>query len=172
MSLQGKTQIMIALMNKWRPLVIAWGVAVTVVILGCGDDSGLAQRYKVSGTVKYKGAPVKKGTIAFEPVKPPLPEGRHASGFIENGSYTLTTANEGDGALPGEYNVVISSSNLDVAPLAQKQGGVLHQGDAEHVKAIKGATSPIPMKYARSESSGLKAKVETRATTINFDLTD
>ena len=163
---------MIALMNKWRPLVIAWGVAATVVILGCGDDSGLAQRYKVSGTVKYKGEPVKKGKIAFEPVNPPLPQGRHASGSIENGYYTLTTATDGDGALSGEYNVVISSSDLDAAQLVAKTGGPLHQGEPEHVKAIKAAKSPIPMKYATAGSSGLKAKVETRATTINFELTD
>jgi hypothetical protein len=161
---------MIAAMNRLRPVALGLSTVVTLVILGCGDDTGLAQRYKVSGTVNYKGQPVPKGTIAFEPVNPPLPQGRHASGFIENGSYTLTTASEGDGALPGDYKVVISSSNLDTRELAK--GGLLHQGDPVHTKALKASTSPIPVKYARSESSGLTAKVENRATTINFDLKD
>ncbi|HZW29931.1 MAG TPA: hypothetical protein VFF52_04440 [Isosphaeraceae bacterium] len=165
---------MIAVLNanvsRWRWIALTLGVTVTTVILGCGDDSGLARRYRVTGMVRYKGQPVTKGTIAFEPANPPLPEGRHASGFIENGSYTLTTATEGDGALPGEYNVVISSSSLDTRELAK--GGLLHQGDAAHQKALKADKSPIPIKYARADSSGLKAKVEARPTTINFDLTD
>jgi hypothetical protein len=156
--------------RRWPSIALTFGAAAATVILGCGDDSGLAQRYQVTGTVKYKGQPVTKGTIAFEPVNPPLPQGRHASGFIENGAYSLTTAAEGDGALPGEYNVVISSSSLDTKALAK--GGLLHQGDTEHVKALKADKSPIPIKYARAESSKLKAKVENRATTLDFDLTD
>ena len=163
---------MIALINKWRLLVVTLGVAATVVILGCGDDSGLARRYPVSGTVKYKGEPVKVGQISFEPANPPIPQGRHAEGHIENGSYSLTTANEGHGALPGDYNVLIFSSDLDVSTLIPKQGGPLHQGEPEHTKAIKAAKSPIPTKYAKSESSGLKAKVEAKSNQFNFDLTD
>jgi hypothetical protein len=145
-------------------------VAGATVILGCGDDSGLSRRYKVTGRVTYKGQPVRKGTIAFEPANPPLGAGRHASGFIDNGSYTLTTAIEGDGALPGDYNVMISSSDLDTRELAK--GGLLHQGDAAHQKALKAATSPIPLKYAQSATSGLKAKVEAKPTEISFDLKD
>ena len=58
---------MSALMKTFRMVGIAVGAAAAVVILGCGDDSGLATRYKVSGTVKYKGQPVPKGSIVFEP---------------------------------------------------------------------------------------------------------
>jgi hypothetical protein len=164
---------MIASINKGRPLVITLGVAATVVILGCGDDSGLARRYPVSGTVKYKGEPLKVGQIAFEPASPPMLQGgRHAEGFIENGYYTLTTANEGDGALPGDYNVLIFSSDLNVTTLIPKEGGPLHQGEVSHVKAIKAAKSPIPMKYAKSETSGLKAKVAAKTNRFDFDLAD
>ena len=165
-------RFMSATLNKCGPVAITFGVAAALVVVGCGgDDSGLAKRYKVSGTVKYKGAPVEHGSIAFDPTNPAPPEGRHASGYIENGSYTLTTATEGDGALAGEYKVVISSSTVDMRDLAKKQGGMAHQGDEEFQKIVKNAKSLVPTKYGRAETTTLKAKVES-AQSINFDLED
>jgi hypothetical protein len=163
-----------AVMKKRHLLAIALSISAMIVILGCSsDDSGLARRYSVTGNVTYKGQPVAKGVITFEPANPAPPAGRHASGFIENGYYALSTSGQGaDGALPGEYNVVIASSSLDTAQLSQKTGGLLHQGQPEHVKALKGDKSPIPTKYAASNTSGLKAKVENSSKTINFELTD
>jgi hypothetical protein len=165
---------MSALMKKSKVIGIAVGFAAMAVILGCGDDSGLATRYKVTGTVKHKGQPVPKGTVVFEPVNPGPPQGRVAQGTIENGSYSLTTATPNDGALPGEYKVIIMSSDLDVAALAKEQGhgGMLHQGDASHVKALKAAKNPLPEKYAQSDKTPEKAKVEARSNTIDFDLKD
>jgi hypothetical protein len=172
---QGRTQIMIALMKKFKLVGIAVGLAATAVIVGCGgDDSGLNTRYKVSGTVKYKGQPVPKGNIVFEPTNPPMPQGRVANGTIENGSYNLTTSTPNDGALAGEYKVIIMSSDLDVADVAKKQGhgGLLHQGDETHVAAIKASKNPLPEKYAQSDKTPLKAKVEARSMTIDFPLED
>ena len=163
---------MIAAKNIFRTIAVSLGVAATVVILGCGDNSGLARRYPVTGTVKYKGEPLKVGQIAFEPANPPVGEGRHAEGHIENGNFTLTTANEGDGALPGEYKVLILASTLDVSTLLPKGGGPLHQGDEAHQKAIKAAKSAVPVKYSRSETSGLTAKVEAKSNHFEFNLTD
>jgi hypothetical protein len=162
-----------AVRHKWFPVVMTLGVAAAVVVAGCGgDDSGLDRRYKVTGHVTYKGEPVQKGTIAFEPVNPPLPAGRHASGFIENGSYTLTTAIDGDGALPGDYKVLISSSNINIASIAEKTKAVVHQGGDEFRAMIKNAKSLVPIKYARSETSDLKATVGPRSQEINFTLPD
>ncbi len=160
--------------KKFKWMGIAAGLAATAIILGCGDDSGLPTRYKVSGTVKYKGEPVPKGSIVFEPINPPMPQGRVANGTIENGSYTLTTygSTPGDGALPGEYKVIILTSDLDVAELAKKQGGLLHQGDEAHAKAIKSSKMLVPQKYAQSDKTPLKAKVEPKSQTLDFDLTD
>jgi hypothetical protein len=164
-----------ALMKKSRLIEIAAGIAATVVVLGCGgDDSGLQSRYKVSGTVTYKGQPVPKGSIVFEPTNPPMPAGRVANGSIANGSYSLTTSTPNDGALPGEYKVIILSSSLDVAEVAKAQGhgGLLHQGDESHVKALKGATNPLPQKYAQSDKTPEKRTVKAQSNTIDFDLTD
>jgi major membrane immunogen (membrane-anchored lipoprotein) len=161
-----------ALNKNLHRAAIALGVAASVVVLGCGDDSGLATRYKVSGKVTYKGTPVEQGGITFEPVKPPVPEGRHASGTIKDGHYSLTTAVEGDGALPGDYKVVIISTNVNMAGLAAKTGGLAHQGDADYQKEIKNSKSLVPTKYSKAESSGLTATVKSSANSIDFDLKD
>ncbi len=103
-----------------------------------------------------------------------MPQGRVANGTIENGSYSLTTATPNDGALAGEYKVIIMSSDLDIAEVAKAQGhgGMLHQGDADHVKALKASKNPLPEKYAQSEKTPEKATVKASSNTINFDLTD
>lgn len=159
--------------KKYRAIGLVAGLVGTVVILGCSsDESGLERRYPVSGKVTYQGKPVTKATVVFEPSNPPLPKGRVANGFVEDGTYSMTTASEGDGALPGEYKVVIFASDLDVTGLAKQQGGLLHQGDAEHQKAAKAAKSLIPQKYSKSDTSGLTAKVDPKSNKIDFNLTD
>jgi len=145
-----------------------------VLVVGCStDNSGLARRYSVSGTVKYKGEPVKQGSIVFEPTSG-LAAGRHAQGTIENGAYSLSTSGEGtDGALPGDYKVVIIATSVDMRDLAKKTGGLVHQGDADFGKIVKEAKDLVPKKYTRSDTSGLTAKVEERnGQVINFDLVD
>jgi hypothetical protein len=163
-----------AIKKKWHVVAMAAGAAATLVVVGCsGDDSGLARRYKVTGTVKYKGELVPKATIVFEPANPPIPQGRHANGHVENGSYTLSTAGQDDGALPGEYKVMVMSTTLDVTELGKKHGGLLHQGDAEHQKAAKEAKNPLPAKYAQSANTPLKAKVEANnSNRLDFNLED
>jgi hypothetical protein len=171
--LQGIIPLMKAVLHQKRySFAIAISVPALMLVLGCGgDDSGLARRYKVTGKVTYKGEAVPKGVIAFEPTKPAPPDGRVASGHIENGYYTLTTAVDGDGALQGEYKVTISASDIDIASVAAKTGGQLHQGEAEHKNAIKAAKNFVPAKYVRAETTPLTAKVDG-AKTIDFDLKD
>jgi len=141
-----------------------------LAVAGCGDDSGIARRYAVSGKVSYKGQPVEKGTIVFEPSD--FAKGRIASAPIENGYYTLsTTGSSKDGALPGDYKVCVISKSVDMTKVeANRNGGAGRQDDV--YKAEKAAKSLIPKKYERSDTSGLTAKVEQKSNTINFDLTD
>lgn len=158
---------------KSRLIGIVASVAATMVIFGCSDDSGLPTRYKVSGKVTHNGEPVPKATIVFEPVNPPLPEGRVANGLIENGSYTLTTATPDDGALPGEYKVMVLATTIDTTELAKEHGGLLHQGDNAHQKAAKAAKNPLPEKYAQTSNTPLKATVDAKNSNyFEFDLKD
>jgi len=148
-------------------LVVAAAVLATA---GCGDDSGLPQRYPVSGTVLYKGEPLPSGTIVFEPAN--LDTGRVASGTIENGSYDLSTSGDGpDGAMAGDYKVVVISKVVDNSGVvANQQGGAGRQEDVARAEAS--AERKIPKKYEQSATSGLSAKVEAQSNTIDFTLTD
>ncbi len=155
-------------------VAVATSLAVSVTILGCGDD-GLGKRYSVSGTVNYNGQPLEKGDIGFVPEDP---GGRAAFGTIEGGSYSLSTIGERDGALPGKYKVTVTSKDVDLtaadADFKKKNPnavpGVLPKDML--VKASKSAKSRIPKKYSTPNDSGLTAEVKEQSNSIPFDLTD
>jgi len=142
-----------------------------LAVFGCGDDTGLGQRYPVYGTVTYKGQPVEKGQISFIPTD--ASKGRAANGFIENGSYKLTTANPGDGALPGEYGVTVTSKAIDDTKIVEtitKYGGGGRQTDIG--KAAAKAKNLIPGKYQLAETSKLKYTIKEGSNKIDIDLED
>ncbi len=167
-------RLMRSALKRWRPVATALSVAATVVVLGCGDDSGLARRYKVTGKVTYQGKPVAKGVVQFVPTKPPPPEGRAASGDLKDGYYSLSTAGDNDGALPGDYNVTVVSVDIDMSQAAAPKeiGGIPHQGDLAYQKAVNSGKSLVPTKYNLGETSKLKATVKAEANNFDFDLTD
>jgi hypothetical protein len=157
-----------------RPIAMTLSVSVMLVVLGCsGDDSGLGRRYTVKGKVTYKGAPVPHGTVTFVPTKPAPPDGRAATGQIKDGSYAMSTTGNEDGALAGEYNVAIVAMDMDLASAVTKgELPKLHEGDAAYIKAHKDAKKLIPDKYGVSETSGLKAKIDSNTSSLDFSLTD
>jgi hypothetical protein len=140
---------------------------------GCGDDSGLGKRYSVSGTVTYKDSPVEAGRISFVPVDSKNATQRAAAGEIKNGSYSLTTAVEGDGALPGDYFVTVTAKLVDdskVKETIQKYGGGGRQEDVG--KASANAKNLIPGKYQLPETSKLKVTVKEESNQLDFPLKD
>jgi hypothetical protein len=79
-------------------LVVALGLAGT----GCG---GKDRPVKVEGTVTLNGKPVDSAMVLFHPVDG---LGHAATGFTDSdGVYHLTTYIPRDGALPGEYKIVV-----------------------------------------------------------------
>lgn len=149
--------------------VLASGLALLAA--GCGDD-GLAERYPVSGNVTYKGEPVASASISFYPVGGGAGEQRGASGVVKDGYYTLSTQGDDDGAFPGDYLVSITARTPDMTQAkenAAKIGGLMSQDDV--ARAYKSAKSPIPRKY-ESPDAGLKAKVEAKSNTFDFELVD
>jgi hypothetical protein len=142
-------------------LVIALGF-----LEGCGDDD-LGQRYSVSGRVVRQGQPVTKGTVNFMPVD--LKSGRTATGAIQSdGYYSLTTKDEQDGALPGDYKVVVSMVDVDESKLERTPGGmpILNQPKKVKVKNL------VSSKFSDPSQTVLKFKVETHSNTYDIDLTD
>jgi len=121
--------------------------------VGCGSN-GLSPVY---GTVTAHGKPLPMGMISFQATDPAR---RNATGLIQSdGSYTLQTETPGDGAMPGEYNVTVS---------AREDAAVL---DYIPKKPIP-PKFLAPEKYEKPETSGLKAKVESKSNRIDFDLPD
>ena len=100
-------KLMVVLNRLSRRFQAILAVPVLLIIASCGTDDGLGKRYPVSGTVTYNGNPLEKGDISF--VSEDLRNNLGASGPITNGSYTLSTGGNDDGAQAGKYKVTITA---------------------------------------------------------------
>jgi hypothetical protein len=131
-----------------RYAVAGVGVVVALLLTGCGPKP-----VKVSGTVTLNGQPVDGASVQFVPADG---SGRQASGGTDkDGKFQLTTYENNDGAMPGEYKVVVkytppvetgASANTEV----MKQVIAQQQKDAKKkpkyvIPAAWGASSTTPM---------------------------
>lgn len=148
------------------PALTATMVLTVLSFAGCGGD-GFGTRHKISGTVTYKGASVEKGDITFHPVDLNDKSARAATGSILNGKYSLSTAGNNDGALPGTYNVTIVSR--DVQEIGSHQGGSAKQDDV--AKANANAKKLTPAKYEIPSTSPL-TNIKVPGGKYDFELTD
>jgi hypothetical protein len=111
---------------------------------GCGASGGSPPALiPVKGKVTYKGQPLTKGIVHFEPDG----YGRPASGELQaDGTFVLTTLQKGDGVVAGEHKVAVTDTGS------------------------KPRTELVPKKYTGPNSSKLTAVVDADHTEINFDL--
>jgi hypothetical protein len=149
-----------------------------LVLAGCGggDAIGDADRkptQTVTGTVKFAGSAVADAAVTFSPVgKTPVAMGRTDAA----GKYSLTTYQTGDGAVAGEYVVLVTKSS---APAASSGGALSHDsllasGAPTHGggRAAPKLETLLPEKYASVESSDLKKTVEEgKENVIDLELT-
>jgi len=125
-------------------------LTIAVALCGCGDSH--PHTIEVRGTVTYQGKPLEGGTISFFPTQAPegLPR-RPALGQIQpDGGYQLTTFDHGDGVMPGEYAVAITSL-IGAPPLTSWE------------ESPPQRESRIPLKYNTFDRSGLSATVPADA---------
>ncbi len=123
------------------PLAIAFAA---LALVGCGG------RYPVTGKVTYEdGSPVPEGTVIGEATVDGKVVGVQGN-IRSDGSYAWGGDVAGDGALPGEYKVIVQPRAL---------------GDAE---MGEGKVPDVAGKFTRYESSGLKCTVEPKANTYNI----
>lgn len=150
---------------------------VFACVAGCGDGAQRKDTYKVSGVVKYNGAPLPGATVSFSPVAQGTPP---ALGMTDaEGKYVLTTYANGDGACQGEFKVMVSKS----APGASSTGGApahdptgqnrasgapVHSGPAG--KASSGGGSLIPEKYSKAATTPLTKTVNAGDNVIDIDV--
>lgn len=161
-----------------RFALLALGLVTTI---GCGADDGLGQRYRVYGTVTYNGQPLPRGNISFAPDSA---TGRAASGVIVDGSYSLTTLDPDDGALPGQYKVSVIAKEADPSSVTvepkrrgkmtdeQKRRYTAENPQLAALQANKLAKDLIPPKYSSPATSGIAREVKAERNQIDIDLKD
>ena len=142
-----------------RAFCVLFVLVGLVMLVGCGPDRPATT--KVSGRVTYQGKPVVTGQIMFIPA-----HGRPAIASIgEDGSYTLTTFDKGDGAAIGKYSVTINATRTIGGPTAtslEEEGRM--PSEPPRVERL------VPEKYSQRQTSPLKAEVKEGDNVINFDL--
>ncbi len=111
---------------------------------GCGTSSGTpVSLIQVKGKVTYKGQPVTKGVVEFEPEG----YGRSAKGQLQSdGTFELTTLKPGDGVVAGAHRISIGNFDKSLAK----------------DRALK--------KYESPNTSRLTAEVSPEKTEFTFDL--
>mgnify|MGYP007073286773 CR=1 FL=1 len=130
-------------------------LAICLATSGCRDTPAVVP---VSGRVLYNGEPLQFGTVMFQPAV-----GQAAVGEIQpDGSFTLSTYEPGDGAVPGAHKVCVRCYE------GQRPGAGLKQTGGE---VTLGALL-IPRKYTRFGTSGLAVDiVDGDNPPLDFDLT-
>jgi hypothetical protein len=94
-------------MRSCIPKTIALIAILLGVCWGCGPSAAvIAPLVSVKGKVTYKGQPLAKGVIRFEPIGG---YGRPASGKLQSdGTYVLSTLKDGDGVVAGKHTVYLT----------------------------------------------------------------
>lgn len=84
-----------------------------MLLVGCGASGcGSSDKGKVSGTVTAAGQPVSGGSVSFAPVAGSS-AGRVATGAVRSdGSFSLSTDADEDGALIGRHEVVYTPPSV------------------------------------------------------------
>jgi len=154
---------------KRSHVLFAWVAVAGIVVVGCSSESGIPGTAPVSGTVKQKGAPLADATVTFAPAG--QSSGRAASGKTDaSGKFTLTTLKAGDGAMPGEYSVTVTKTEMIGKTYTPEEANEYY---SKHQKSppppqIKNV---LPEKYAKGDTSGLKATVKKGdKNEFNFDV--
>jgi len=128
-------------------------------------DRGLT----ITGTVTYRGNPVKMATIHFLPT---VAGGLSASGTIADGVIKdVFTRVQGDGIKAGKYRVTIVAYDEEYLKSVAKRD--YNGADPEEVnRAFANLEQTIPPRYHNSRASGLVAEFHPGRTDLRIDLVD
>lgn len=141
------------MVRSWLVLAL-FGVALAI---GCSGEGSVEGVVPVSGTVTQKGAPLAGASVGFAPTGE---GGKAASGKTDaTGRFKLTTLKADDGALPGDYSVTVSKTELVGKQYTQEEANQYYN---EHKKS---PPSPeikklVAEKFSKIDATPLKATVK------------
>lgn len=174
---------------QWRLPILSMAMAIAgISIMGCSGSENIPT-YKVSGVVTLDGKPVEGATVTFLDVDNGPYNAVALTG--SDGRYELTTFENGDGAVEGSYNVMVTKYGKEEEVSPYETGGeaapTIEEGDAEAYEDAYGSAmenaeatgwrppktwNDIPDKYAAAATSGLTytVKPESDGQTFNLEL--
>lgn len=142
-------------------VILTW---ILTLSLGCGGDAKRLEVHPVKGTVIYKGEPMKGGgSILFMPT---IEGGKEASGTIEqDGTFTLKTYEDGDGAAAGQYRIVVYQVTVE-EPENTADG---EESTGEPTETVP-AEAQIPRIYSNGTRSPLQQEVKAEENDLRIEL--
>lgn len=132
-----------------------------VLFAGCSRKEE-AKIYPISGTVRLDGSPLVGASIMLQPVDGGI-YGYGISG--EDGAFTISTYEIGDGAIPGEHRIIVSMQGSQVFP-----GGEPGDEDDSTGEITTQHGTLIPEKYTDAETSGLSVVVSADSEPLILEL--
>ena len=149
-----------------RTVAVGLGLLLILTAPGCGPRR--PEVAKVHGRITVAGKPITTGTIQFWPES-----GRPAQGQIqEDGAYTLTTFDPGDGAVLGKHTVTIEATKIHnpgrTASTIDEEFVVFKDPNALKGKAV--IERLVPERFSKPDTSGLTKEVSRGDNPIDFDL--
>ncbi len=115
-----------------------------ILITGCGDDGEFSRLnvYPVEGKVTFKGSPADGAIVTLHPTQDSLSALRPSGKIGTDGSFKITTYEQGDGAPVGSYKVTVQLFKLPA-----------------NADDVRPGRSVLPAKYASPKTSGLTVEV-------------
>ena len=152
-------------------LVLGCAALMMAAVFGCsrGGDGG-PPRVPVAVTVTHNGSPVQGAHVTFVPKG----DGQAAYGVTgADGKTELSTQGERDGAMPGDYQVMVRKTETE-GPERQFEStetGAMPAG-AEAMKSAQ-TRNLLPEKYSAIGTTDLQASVAADGKNeFSFDLTN
>jgi hypothetical protein len=155
-------------MREFRLLSVGF-LLLTCAALGCSTNKLAPAR--VSGSISYKGAPIKAGTMQFH-----TSEGAAYNAQItSDGTYTATDLPEGEMVVTVDLEGINPEKKGSTGKDAEKRMKMMTQPPPPGVAAAPMPTQfymKLPAKYANPKTSPLSVTLTKGRQVHNFDLTD
>lgn len=150
-------------LNRSYLVLLACAVLTSPVVVGCGQKG--PKTAQATGVVTYKGQPVEGANVMFSPLT--QGQGVAAMGLTDaSGKFTLQTAQGKPGAVPGEYAVMITKTEM----VSTGEKMPKPEGGTEDVMTNKDL---LPQKYKFPSSTPLKVRIEEgKVNEFQFNLED